>query len=225
MISLERHKKMFEYRSTEIKELMAALVQFDMTMEPVAPDKKGNFGEYASLERLTQASKKVLCKYGLRCSQFRETVEDHMYYVTLVCHAPSGQWIRSVSYFAPCKERDDKAWMKLGSMQTYIQRYDLSAMLGIEACEADLEQIYKKEDIEATDNYQNNKPEKPPRVQRPGCVTLDQSDAFYGILKSHPTVKTKILNEFGIYHCDSVKETDKKKFSDRIVQLLSEEKT
>lgn len=138
---MEKQSILDMYRSDDVKELMKALVEFDKKMEPIVPDCNGNYGPYTSLEKLTQESKKVLRQFNLRCIQSKACEGDYEYLVTTIDHAPSGQWIRSISCLGPKIGRDATNMQKYGSVQTYTKRYDLSAILGVEAYEVDLDKL------------------------------------------------------------------------------------
>lgn len=113
-------------KSETIKNLAAALAKFQGEMEAIHKDASNPFfkTKYASLSAIIEDIRKPLSSNGLAISQF-PTGENGL--ETILTHT-SGEWISSLYTMEPV----DKRPQSVGSMLTYMRRYALVAILGLQ---------------------------------------------------------------------------------------------
>ncbi len=113
-------------KSDNIKNIAAALVQFQATVSKVAKESNNPFfkSKYASLANILSTIQKPLSECGLAVSQFPDA--DAL--TTIVIHSESGEWMES-SYTMPVAKQNDPQAM--GSAITYARRYALGSILNL----------------------------------------------------------------------------------------------
>lgn len=114
------------------KNLFKALADFQAELKPVGKDAKNPFfkSEYSSLSKIMTDVQPLLAKHGLFISQHPVTVEKEgeVGLLTILGHS-SGECLESIQSM-PVSKKDAQA---VGSAQTYMRRYAISAVLGIVA--------------------------------------------------------------------------------------------
>jgi len=129
----------FDTRSERIDEITKALTEFILGMPKLRTDKSamGRY-KYQTLSSMLDEINPVLAKFGCKVLQPPHTIDDITYVVTMIVHI-SGQYFRSITklpeeYIMAGKlVRTDQNLQALGGAQTYIKRYALKSMLGIDA--------------------------------------------------------------------------------------------
>lgn len=118
-------------KSTEINELAKALARFQRAMVAIVKDAKNPFfkSKYVSLNAIISAIREPLASEGLSFAQF-PSGENGL--TTILMHE-SGQWLEDTVAVQPTKN-DPQA---LGSAITYMRRYALAAVLGLNVEEDD----------------------------------------------------------------------------------------
>jgi hypothetical protein len=115
----------YKLQSDQVDVLAQALVAAQKVMDNATKDAKNPFfkNNYATLESVIEATKKVLADNGLVVTQGMLPGDI---VVTTLLHT-SGQWIRSYLQMTPSKN-DPQG---IGSAITYARRYSLAAMCNI----------------------------------------------------------------------------------------------
>ncbi len=112
-------------KSESISNLAAALVQFQMSVEKIKKQAKNPFfkSSYATLAQILDAIKTPLADNKLAFSQFPSGDNK----LTTILMHESGEYLMATVDMKPAKE-DPQA---LGSAITYMRRYALGAVLGL----------------------------------------------------------------------------------------------
>lgn len=116
-------------KSDSIKELSAALVLAQTTLEGVAKDKNNPFfkSKYADLSSVVGALKAPLTENGLGYTQVLHDAESAAKVETVILHK-SGEWLSCGVISVPVSKHDAQGY---GSALTYARRYSLSAAFGV----------------------------------------------------------------------------------------------
>lgn len=115
-------------KSESIKNLAVALGKAQSEMREVKFDSKGNWGGYASLGAVIDASKEALVNNGLSVSQPTTTNEYGVGVTTILLHT-SGEYIESTMTL-PVAEVKNIA-QEAGKIITYLRRYSLASILNL----------------------------------------------------------------------------------------------
>lgn len=112
--------------SASIKSIAAALFLFQSKMGKILKESRNDFvgNAYASLPHVLESIIPILQESGLVFTQF--PIGKHSL-TTLLAHPQSGEWIRGSYEMTPLKQ-DPQG---VGSAITYMRRYALSAVLGL----------------------------------------------------------------------------------------------
>ena len=121
-------EQIYPYYTAETNELFAALSQAQGEFKEAEFDRNGNWGSYATLNSLRNATQAALTKYGLSIKQ-DPVSEDTKYYIYTTLGHKSGQY--SISRLELRIAGPDM--QKLGAAITYGKRYAYSSILGIYA--------------------------------------------------------------------------------------------
>lgn len=120
--------------SESMKEIAPALVAFQAEVKDPRKDSDNPYfkSKYVELDGLMMAVRPVANKHGLYISQdvtteMTESGKTKVWCRTRLTHT-SGEFIESDGQFNIAKGNDPQS---IGSSETYIRRYDLSAFLGI----------------------------------------------------------------------------------------------
>jgi len=128
-------------RSDKVDLIIPALIEF-VTLLPKLITGQSVMGryKYQGLPAMLDAINPVLSKVKCKCSQPTHSIDGKSFVVTEIYHA-SGQYLRSVTEMPEETNRVGKL-VKLsqdmqaaGGAQTYIKRYALKGILGIDADE------------------------------------------------------------------------------------------
>lgn len=147
--------------SEETSELFDALSKAQGEFKEAEFDRSGNWGKYATLQSLRNATQEALTKYGLAVKQDPVSVDGKYFIYTTLGHK-SGQ--KSISCMELRVAGPDM--QKLGAAITYGKRYAYSSILGIYAEEDDdgdsnAKSFEKKENMNQrsfTNNLGNGEP-------------------------------------------------------------------
>lgn len=112
----------------KVRTMVEALIEFQKTVPAIRKDKKGNYGEYSSLDELMGKARPVLNALGFALTQDVYTAEDGANWIQTVLTYVTGEKMES----RPLKLRDEGVGMqKLGSSITYARRYQGGTFLGL----------------------------------------------------------------------------------------------
>lgn len=126
--------------------IYTALIKAVMNFPDLGKDKSGNYGNYGSLPALLKAVRGPLAAEGLvitqpvtwaaetRSTETGEVRPGQAYQMTILTHAPTGEFIRSE---LPLNIAQDEK--RIGSSMTYFRRYLICSLLGIQADDIDLD--------------------------------------------------------------------------------------
>jgi hypothetical protein len=155
-------------KSESIKNLAQALLQFHAKMGKISKDSDNPFfkSKYAGLPTILEGIKEPLKESGLVFIQ----LPSGSNLTTILMHGESGEWIESTAELRPVKQ-DPQA---LGSAITYMRRYALGAILGLNIDEDD--------DGNAASGLDNPTP-TPPANDKP-WLTDDKVNEVVEYLKS-----------------------------------------
>ncbi len=126
-------------QSASIDKITKALCEFILELPQLKTDKSamGRY-KYQSLPTLLESVNPVMAKFGLKAMQPPHTLGDKTYIITKIVHT-SGQYFRCVTLIpqeytmAGKTVRTDQNLQAMGGAQTYIKRYALKSILGIDA--------------------------------------------------------------------------------------------
>lgn len=118
--------------SPEIDKLSEALAAAHTDFLPIVFNRKANYGRYADLTAVIDATDGALSKHGLVITQSPQFLDGRVLITTRLLHK-SGQWIESSLSIKP--DRDSA--QTIGAATTYGRRYSLNAILGVSAEEDD----------------------------------------------------------------------------------------
>jgi hypothetical protein len=123
-----------DMQSASIKEITAALVQFQRSARPVVKDHVNPHfkSRYADLSDCWQAVREPLAANGLAVIQATTIRDGQTVMVTTLAHT-SGEWFRGEYPVTPIKADPQS----LASAHTYARRYSLTAILGLTATDDD----------------------------------------------------------------------------------------
>ena len=123
-----------KFQSDETKDIVSALVKAKLEFAPIFKNSKAYNYKYAPIELIIEATDPSLLKHGIVQSQF---TDEHNILYTILRHT-SGQWLESRIRMRE-SEGDGKrsAEQEYGSSQTYMRRYQLLALLGIQPSSED----------------------------------------------------------------------------------------
>ena len=182
---------MFE-QSTDIHELITALVVAKSQMESPTKSAKSNHGKYANIIDYIEVIEPELLKNGLVFIQHITDNDKGLRLLSLLCHK-SGQWMRSSFPIEP----EDNTSGRLNSLQeegkaiTYLKRYAASA-------------IFFRAGVD-DDNDADTFKSRPQPIAQPqkGFVRWIDKDQVVGIrallaLKGDPEREQKICDHYRI---------------------------
>ena len=116
-------------QSEDIVEIATAFATAQGEFGPITKSSQGYNYKYATLEIVLDTIRPTLNKFGLSIRQF--TDENHILYTRLT-HS-SGQWFESRIKMRESEgEGKRSAEQAYGSLQTYMRRYQLLALLGVQ---------------------------------------------------------------------------------------------
>lgn len=121
-----------QIHSADCSDIMTALVMaqksFKVPSKNKTVDVSGKYTyKYADIAAIFEACSDSLAKNDLAIIQPIVQVDDMLYCLTKVIHAPSGQWLSTRLPLGPSK-MDPQS---IGSALTYMRRYGISSLLGI----------------------------------------------------------------------------------------------
>lgn len=113
-------------QSDSIKEIACALCKFQAGMEAITKDATNPFfgSKYASLANIIEDTRAPLAAQGLSYAQFPT---DDCGLTTILMHT-SGEWLKATYYMNPADQKPQS----IGSAITYMRRYALSGILGLQ---------------------------------------------------------------------------------------------
>ena len=128
-------------RSEKIDLIIPALIEFKLNLPKLLAGQNvmGRY-KYQGLPAMLEAINPVLGKFKLECSQPTHSVDGKSFIITAIYHT-SGQYLRSVTEMPEETTRMgkvirlDQDMQAAGGAQTYMKRYALKGILGIDADE------------------------------------------------------------------------------------------
>jgi hypothetical protein len=120
--------------SDQIDELIGALAQAQGEFKPVSKSKENPFlkNRYATLDGVIDAIRGPLSKHGLAFVQPLTNVDGAFWLETRIMHS-SGQWIASATEIPEWETKGVNTLQAFGGALTYMRRYMLTSLLGINA--------------------------------------------------------------------------------------------
>jgi hypothetical protein len=120
--------------SDQIDELIGALAQAQGEFKPVSKSRENPFlkNRYATLDGVIDAIRGPLSKHGLAFVQPLTNVDGAFWLETRIMHS-SGQWIASATEIPEWETKGVNALQAFGGALTYMRRYMLTSLLGINA--------------------------------------------------------------------------------------------
>jgi hypothetical protein len=138
--------------------------------------------KYASLGAHLELSEAVLAKHGLLMLHNPNMINNQHMLVATLHHPESGQWIKS--YLPLCNPKADS--QGIGASLTYMRRYSINSMLGLNAEDDDGETASGRGKYEKQAQKENNAPppaqEKQPEPERMGKAEIIALTTLMNIL-------------------------------------------
>lgn len=141
----------------------------------VKKDSKNPFHKstYASLGVHLELSESVLDKHGLLMMQTINRINDQDILISTLYHVESSQWLKS--YLPLPNPKNDS--QGLGSSITYMRRYSINAMLGLNAEDDDGEKSTKRNNDNIPSDKSNDKlTEKPQEKLQEKVMSIKSSE-------------------------------------------------
>ncbi|WP_337740200.1 ERF family protein [Acidaminococcus timonensis] len=217
--------------SESMKEIAPALVAFQMEVKDPRKDSDNPYfkSKYVELDGLMMAVRPVANKHGLYISQdvtteMTEAGKTKVWCRTRLTHT-SGEFVESDGQFNVAKGNDPQS---IGSSETYIRRYDLSAFLGIAwdkdddgnaASQTGQRQGYQKQQPDP------EKKEKPPFTVPyiEGHPTAAQANQLEVMCQYTGHDVSKMKSHYGVANLSEMKFTDFRKcytrFGMKLIQM------
>ena len=217
--------------SESMKEIAPALVAFQMEVKDPRKDSDNPYfkSKYVELYGLMMAVRPVANKHGLYISQdvtteMTEAGKTKVWCRTRLTHT-SGEFVESDGQFNVAKGNDPQS---IGSSETYIHRYDLSAFLGIAwdkdddgnaASQTGQRQGYQKQQPDP------EKKEKPPFTVPyiEGHPTAAQANQLEVMCQYTGHDVSKMKSHYGVTNLSEMKFTDFRKcytrFGMKLIQM------
>lgn len=200
---------MFE-SSVEIKNIANALSLFHAEVGTVTRNKQGYNYMYATLPNVLEVVAEPLEKAGLVFSQF--PVGEYGL-VTMLIHSKSGEFFKTESFIEPVTKNPQT----IGSVITYLRRYHLVSILGLNVDDDDgrsatisssesSDSGYSKTDSSSNKSQRDDGKTKPwlnqndPKFEsivnklQSGDITLDDVKKYYKLSKQMSGELTAIIN-------------------------------
>jgi hypothetical protein len=112
-----------------MKKLLKALSEFQNEVPTIHEETKGFNYTYSNLNSIFKVIKPLLNKHGLG---FYQNLDARRNLVTTVFHVESGEQIQSSSEIPHVSLKGMNDFQTLGSGITYLRRYSLSVILGLD---------------------------------------------------------------------------------------------
>ena len=203
-------------KSETIGNLTAALATFQGKLKPIFKDAENPYFKsmYATLGHILGEVRPILSEAGLAVSQTYDVVGDRLHLVTTLTHA-SGEWMQGRVALPSQGPIDGEKGRKgiaaaqdIGAATTYLRRFSLAAILGLEAEDDDGEGAMGRGDKpKAASKPPAPRPQTPAKAVGPDAPATDpnaatepQKKALYKKLVDHPAkFDKKKIGEF-VYH-------------------------
>ena len=162
--------------SPEIKDLAGALLALQSELLPLIKDSENPYfkSHYASLPLILETVRPMLVRHGLALTQVYAPCNDRNHLVTKLFHVASGQSLESAVVIPEVQGSTDSKKgiithvQAIGAATTYLRRFAITSMLGIEAEDDDGEGAEgRRKDGTAA------QPQKPPYQPPPHRPTPD----------------------------------------------------
>jgi len=127
-----------DIQSFETEEIDMALMEFLHENPALCTDKQSNTHKYQSFGSMLSYITTGLYNQKCKLYQHVHTIDQTTYIVTIIRHVTSKQYVRSVSMLPRTYQKSGKAVLidhdcqAHGGSQTYMKRYALKSLLGIE---------------------------------------------------------------------------------------------
>jgi len=179
---------------TEIQKALAAF-QAEVPNPPRNKDNPFYNSKYADLAMVIDTAKPVLAKNDLAVIQDAGISASGVFVTTRIMHS-SGEWIESEPISLPPEKLTPQG---MGSVITYLRRYQLSAMLGIASEDDDDGNIMETSET----------PEKSPQKAR--RIFVDVATSGRGASEKSVNFAKRLFVEAGICERGAKDETDEEK--------------
>lgn len=131
-------------RSEDIKELAAAMSEFQGNVVDAVKEKSGYGYKYAELGGVLEIVRPLLKQFGLSIMQLVGTNNNNVSLETVLTHK-SGQWISSTLEIPAEDKKGLSHAQTVGTAITYMRRYALCSLLGIAQVDDDAAESKPKE--------------------------------------------------------------------------------
>jgi len=181
-------------KSDSIKEIAAAMIKVQNEIKGMTPDAKNPFfkSNYITLDGILEYIRPILTQNQIWILQEARSEETHVSIKTSLVHS-SGEFIETESLGMNPSKNDPQA---LGSLCTYLKRYQLASLMGISS----------EIDDDGNGATHGKQPIKPPykapqpKEESKGILNDKQIQRLYSIAHAagvdHATVLTHILAKF-----------------------------
>lgn len=190
--SLESNTKKDDYKSSEMKDLFAALAKAQSEMSGASLNKENPYfkSRYADFAEIVRASRPALTKYGLGVMQEIKITEDGQSVLhTLLTHA-SGQWIESRMRIIPPKNDIQS----ISSYVTYLKRLCYASLIGVAIGEEDddgeVAMVAARQIIAKGPSNAYN-----PKEQSLDTITKEQLEELEYELANYPDIAEEVLDK------------------------------
>jgi hypothetical protein len=193
-------------RSTDLKELFAALAKAQSEMEVAGRKSENPYfkTKYADLSEIVRASRACLSRNGLSViQQILPNNDGQSILHTILAHS-SGEWISSQMRIIPPKSDVQT----LGSYITFLKRYSYAALIGVVSSEEDDDgevAVATDRELFAKGPAETYKPKNEPY----DTVSRDQLDELQYELVNYPDIAEEVLTKMKI---QSLADLPKSKF-------------
>lgn len=185
-----------------MKELLKSLSDFQAECPPFVKNIQGYGYTYTGLPELVQTVYPLLKKHGLVLVQKNAFTDDKVGVESTVYHIETGESLTSSLLMPIAELKGMNVYQSAGSAITYIRRYDMSTLLGLQS----------EKDTDATSGKQPTKKKTPAKKTPPKKVKVEIGTDKFNIL-------VKWLNGGG----DIQKIKDKYDVSDEVIEELKKQ--
>ena len=190
-------KKEEQYRSQEIKDLVAALAKAQGAYPSIGADRENPYfkSNYADLDMILKAVRPMLSQNGLSVTQDTRFADDGQTVLHTRLYHSTGQWIDTRARILPIKNTPQE----YGSCLSYMRRYSVMALLGITVAkdpsddDAEVAMVHTREIIAKGPSNKYN-----PKDQSHETITKEQIDELEYELVEAPDLAEMVLDKLQI---------------------------
>lgn len=190
-------KKEEQYRSPEIKDLVAALAKAQGAYPSIGADRENPYfkSNYADLDMILKSIRPMLSQNGLSVTQDTRFSDDGQTVLHTRLYHSTGQWIETRARILPIKNTPQE----YGSCLSYMKRYSVMALLGVTVAkdpsddDAEVAMVHTREMIAKGPSNKYN-----PKDQSHETITKEQIDELEYELVEAPDLAEMVLDKLQI---------------------------